>query len=29
VTAPVQVLVVGFDEPWFWGSVLAVLDGLR
>lgn len=29
MTAPVQVLVVGFDEPSFSGEVLAELDRLR
>jgi hypothetical protein len=29
VTAPVQVLVVGFDEPRFSGEILAELDRLR
>jgi hypothetical protein len=29
VSAPVQVLVVGFDEPSFSGEVLAELDRLR
>jgi hypothetical protein len=29
MTAPVQVLVVGFDEPSFSGAMLAELDRLR
>lgn len=29
MTGPVQVLVVGFDQPTFSGDVMAELDGLR